>query len=203
MYKKACILVAQGVQDEEFIYPYYRLKEDFDLDVIFVTAPKYGNPVGKYGIPFKPDIWLNEHVKSYMEQRKLPYTENESTALIKLTDKYDVVIIPGGWQAPEIMRMNEYVKVFVARIHEQNKIIGAICHGPQVLISANVGRNQKMTAFQGIKDDIANFGAEFVDRPVVVDGNLVTAQHYKDNSEFMKAVLKTYFERLVPEKYQG
>lgn len=190
MYKKACILVAHGVQDEEFIYPYYRLKEDFDLDVIFVSTPKYDKPVGKYGIPFSPNIILQEEFQLEI------YLNN----FIK---KYDIFIVPGGWQAPEIMRMNENVKFILDKAYEAGKIIGAICHGPQVLISSSVGKGKCMTAFKGIKDDIINFGANWVDSPVVTDSNLVTAQHYKDNHHFMKEVLNQYYNNYVPKHYQG
>lgn len=199
MYKKACILVAQGVQDEEFIYPYYRLKEDFDLDVIFVGTEKYNQPIGKYGIPFKPTVYLNEQIKYWEE---VDYTTSEKM-FTEFVNQYDIVIIPGGWQCPEILRMNKHVKKFVLYADKNKAIIGAICHGPQVLISSEVGQGMRMTGFAGIWDDIENFGAILSESEVVKDKNIITAQHYKNNPEFMKTIIDQYFNVVVPQKYQG
>lgn len=189
MYKKACILVAQGVQDEEFIYPYYRLKEDFEVDVIFITTEKYNKAIGKYGIPFNVTMNMNELSGDDID--------------FALCNEYDILIIPGGWQAPEIMRMNLLTTYFVRQFINKGKIVGAICHGPQVLISAGVCKGRVLTGFAGIHDDLRNAGGYVSNDPVVVNKNLITAQHYKDNPEFMKAVLNTYFNTYVPANYQG
>lgn len=172
MSKSACILVAQGVQDEEFIYPYYRLQEaNFDLDVVFVTTPKYNKPEGKYGIPFHYDYLMDE-------------------LTIEAFDRYDLFIIPGGWQAPEIMRMDNKVIDVLRLAEDKNKIIAAICHGPQVLISAGVGRGKQMTGFAGIRHDIENAGYDYVHKAVVNDGGIITSPHYKNNPDFMREVLR-------------
>lgn len=168
---KAALLVAQGVQDEEYIYPYYRLQEaGFDLDVILSPSIKYPNPTGKYGIP------IQYNMASYN---------------IDLTRSYEILIVTGGWQAPEIMRLDSNILTLIQMANSQNKIIGAICHGSQVLISAKVVDKRRMTCYTGIKDDLQNAGAIYVDQGVVVDGNLITAQHYRDNPEFMKLILDT------------
>jgi protease I len=74
-------------------------------------------------------------------------------------------------------------------------LVAAICHGPQVLISAGLLKGKKATCFSGMKDDLINAGATYVDAPVVVDGNLITSPHYRNNPEFMKAILEQYHLR--------
>lgn len=169
---KTVILVAQGVQDQEFWYPYYRLKEA-ELDVKVVASLKDNLEVkshtitGKYGIPIQFDYTTKTlHCQSF-----------------------DLIIIPGGWQAPEIMRQDVYIFDY---LYSQRKksIIGTICHGPQVLISADIVKGRRMTCYKGMKDDLINAGASYVDLPVVVDKNIITSPHYDNNPEFMKAILE-------------
>lgn len=170
----AVILCENGVQDEEYIYPYYRLQETgFEV----ITATPDGLPKkGKYGIPIKNGI-IN--IKD-----------------IYLYSNIQVVIVPGGWECPEKLRMNQDILEFIRVADNANITIGAICHGPQVLISAGIiDTLTTITGYQGIKDDIKNSGAIYEDKGVVVDYNLVTAQHYKNNPEFMIEVLKVYNER--------
>ncbi len=182
--KKAALLVAQGVQDEEYIYPYYRLQEaGFDLDVILSPSIKYPNPTCKYGIPIQYNITSSADILKW---------ERDNSNNIVLTCPYDILIVTGGWQAPEIMRLDSNILTLIQKANDQNKIIGAICHGPQVLISAKVVDKRRMTCYTGIKDDLQNAGAIYVDQDVVEDRNFVTAPHYKNNPEFMKAILNTY-----------
>ena len=167
----AALLVAQGVQDEEFLYPYYRLQEaEFDLSVVFVDHPKYNKCMGKYGIPFLFNYTIDEVID----------------------EQYDIVIIPGGLQGPEIMRMNTNVLRFVQKNYQAESIIAAICHGPQVLISADIIREKRLTGFLGIKDDIINAGGTYIDKEIVIDGNLITSPHYKHNPIFMKTILEKF-----------
>lgn len=195
MYKHAAILFAQGVQDEEFIYPYYRLQEDgFKVKTLFIPTQKYNQPIGKYGIQFPVTrSWDKFHDDYFIHQ----------------ATECDILIIPGGWQCPEILRMSDIVRRVVREFAYRSKIIAAICHGPQVLISADVGKSKSMTGFEGIHDDITNYSRVRppCDERVVHDGNfgydLITAQHYKDNPEFMKKILEVYYNEYVPSNYQG
>lgn len=164
----ALILVAQGVQDQEFWYPYYRLIEaGFGVDV--VVSGKTDGLSGKYGIPIKDWQW--------------------TTDALTLDDFYDLVIIPGGWQAPEIMRQDEKILQLVSFLNDAGGIIGAICHGPQVLISAGICKYRKMTCYKGMQDDLINAGAQYIDESVVIDDNIITAPHYDDNPEWMRAIM--------------
>lgn len=166
--RKAVIITGPGFQDEEFIYPYYRLLEaGFEVDV--ATKGKAA-VLGKYGMPANPNI--------------------DTTDLVE--EDYDLVVLPGGHEAPDRVRQDKNVLEFVRQMYERKKIVAAICHGPWILISANVIRNKKATCYVGMSDDLKNAGALYVDAPVVEDGNLITAPHYRNNGDFMKAVLKKF-----------
>lgn len=117
-----------------------------------------------------------------------------------LVANWDAVVIPGGWGA-EKLRMNGYVLSFVKAMHAQGKIVAAICHGPWVLCSADIFApvekfvndkpRIKATCYRGMADDLRNAGAEYVDAPVVVDGNIVTSPHYDQVPDFCRAIHDT------------
>jgi len=168
--KKVVIITAQGFQDEEFIYPYYRLLEEgFHVDV--ATKDK-AVAHGKFGIPATPTVDAKD---------------------LKEKD-YDLVILPGGHEAPDRVRQIKEVLTFVKAMNEKGKIVAAICHGPWIAISAGIVKGRKATCYQGMADDLRNAGAFYVDAPVVVDGNFITSPHYRNNGDFMKAVLDKYRE---------
>lgn len=171
MSRKAVIITAQGFQDEEFVYPYYRLLEaGFEVDV--ATKDK-AQVFGKFGVPARPNIGTDD----------------------LNADNYDLVLLPGGFEAPDRVRILPEVLEFVRRMDQQKKLIAAICHGPWILISAGITRGRKMTAFWSIEADVRNSGADYQHKvPVVIDGNLITSPHYNNNGDFMKSVV-AYFEQ--------
>lgn len=171
MSRRAVIITAQGFQDEEFVYPYYRLLEaGFEVDV----ATKDKTPAfGKFGVPARPTL---------------------STDDLK-ADNYDLVLLPGGFEAPDRVRLLPEVLEFVRTMDEQKKLVAAICHGPWILISAGITKGRKMTAYWSIEADVRNSGADYQHKvPVIIDGNLITSPHYNNNGDFMKAVI-AYFEQ--------
>jgi protease I len=171
MRRKAVIITAQGFQDEEFVYPYYRLLEaGFEVDV----ATRDKTPVfGKFGVPARPNL---------------------ATQDLKAED-YDAVVLPGGFEAPDRLRLLPEVLEFIRRMDAQKKLVAAICHGPWVLISAGITRGRKMTAYWSIEADVRNSGADYQHKaPVVIDGNLITSPHYNNNGDFMRAIV-AYFDK--------
>lgn len=107
---------------------------------------------------------------------------------------YDAVVVPGGW-APDRIRRNEKALLFVRSLHERGRLIAAICHGPQVLISANILKGKKATCFAAVKDDIINAGAEYVDREVVADQNLITSRFPADLPAFCREIITWLSQR--------
>lgn len=169
MTKRAVIITGPGFQDEEYVYPYYRLLEaGFKTEV----ATKDGAVVnGKFGVPARATM--------------------ATTALN--ADNFDMVLVPGGFEAPDRVRLLPEVLEFLRQMDKQGKLIAAICHGPWVLISAGITRGRQMTAYWSIEADMRNSGAEYMHKvPVVIDRNIITSPHYNDNPAFMKAVVE-YF----------
>ncbi len=169
--KKALILIENGFDDVEYIVPYYRfLEAGFE---VAVAAPAAGTYVGKVGL--KADA---------VDVRSLS------------ADEFDLLYLPGG-HAPDRLRRHPEVLEFVRKVHDKGGLIAAICHAPHVLISAGLTRGRKMTSFFSIKDDVVNSGAEWVDAPVVVDGNLITARFPADLPVFLPEVIKQAGSRLT------
>ena len=102
---------------------------------------------------------------------------------------FDAVIIPGG-HAPDKMRMRHAMVDLARDAMEAGKPVAAICHGPQVLISANVLRGRTLTCWPSIAIDVKNAGGLYVDRPVVEDGNLITSRKPDDVPVFSEAILR-------------
>lgn len=115
--------------------------------------------------------------------------EAERTAAELKGDEFDAIIIPGGW-APDKLRQSQDVLRMVREAWQANKVVAAICHGPWVLISAQVVTGRTVTSYPGIKDDLINAGANWVDRRVVRDGNLVTAMKPPDTGGFCRTIME-------------
>ncbi len=176
--KKAIILTGNLAQDHEFIYPYYRLLEDgFKLDVCINEGTKVKGILGTDLPPNKDqEIQKIENIKS---------------------QDYDLLIIPGGVKAMEKVRQNKSMINFISEFHAQKKIIGCICSGAQMLISAKIVKGKKISGYYSMKDDIINAGAEYIDMPAVIDSGIVTTAHYKDLGPWMKAVLEEYYKKNI------
>src|SRR5438045_4033163 len=93
------------------------------------------------------------------------------------------MIAPGGW-APDKLRRDAHVLERVREVHAAGKLVATICHGPWILISAGIVRGRRLTSTVGIRDDVVNAGATWVDEPVVVDGNIVSSRVPKDLPRF-------------------
>ena len=169
----AVIIVANNHQDEEMVYPYYRmLEEGYSVQV----ATPDGHPAkGKYGIPTKGST--------------IPLLALADAQGVPTTKNIDLVFVPGGDESPDRLRTVSLVKRFVAAMCAEGKLVAAICHGPWVLISAGILKGRRATCIPTMQDDLINCGCEYVNAPVVVDGNIITAPHYRDNGNLMREVI--------------
>jgi protease I len=104
-------------------------------------------------------------------------------------DQFDALFIPGGF-SPDQLRADPKFVQFTKAFFSANKPVMAICHGPQLLISADVVKGRKLTAWKTVQDDLKYTGAQVVDQEVVVDGNLVTSRQPSDIPAFIDASLK-------------
>ncbi|MGM0453057.1 MAG: type 1 glutamine amidotransferase domain-containing protein [Thermodesulfobacteriota bacterium] len=104
-------------------------------------------------------------------------------------DEFDALLIPGGF-SPDILRADDTAVDFVKNFMETEKPVFAICHGAQLLITADTIRNRKITGYKSIIQDLKNAGADFVDQEVVVDGKLVSSRNPNDLPAFVRESLK-------------
>lgn len=170
---RAVIITAESYEDEEVMYPIMRLHEEgFTVDIATKDAKLV---VGRLGFPLELMV---RYYGKLVDAKKLN------------PEDYDMVMLPGGFEAPDRVRQIPEVLEFVRSMFKAEKIVAAFCHGPWILISAGLLKGKKATGYVGIKDDIKNAGAEYLDQPVVEDGNIITSRHPRDIGEFMKVVLK-------------
>ena len=169
--KKALIITWNGYQDQEVIYPYYRLLEDgFTVDVLAEEVSTI------YGI-------LGTKINANFNQKSL---NNDKIS------EYEFVLLPGGVKALEKIRQQQNILQFINAFVKSGKTVASTCHGAQLLISAKVTDGKKISGYCSIKDDIENSGATYVDEPAVVDGNIVSSPHYDHMGAWMKKALEIY-----------
>jgi len=109
-------------------------------------------------------------------------------------DDYDGLVIPGGVGNPDTMRMNDDAVEFVRSFFEAGKPVAVICHGPWMLVEADVVRGRKVTSWSSIKTDVQNAGGNWVDEEVVVDQGLVTSRKPDDLPAFCKKMVEEFCE---------
>ena len=162
--KRIAILVAEGVEDLEYYVPLMRLQEE-GAEVLS-AAMKLESVKGKNGLEIEPDTLIDS----------------------LSADDLAGLVIPGGW-APDKLRRHGAVASIVREMHAQEKIIGIICHGGLVAISAGIAHGRRATGSLGIKDDLVNAGAEWVDEPAFRDGNLVWGRVVADIPAFCRELI--------------
>ncbi|MFO8055042.1 MAG: type 1 glutamine amidotransferase domain-containing protein [Bacteroidales bacterium] len=165
-YQKVAILVGEDFQDAEAYMPMgYLFNRGIKSKVI-------GPETGK--------------VKAYNSDFTIEIQKAVTEASV---DYFDALIIPGG-KAPATLRENEEVLAFVKEFYESGKPIAAICHGPQILISAGIMEGKTATAYKDVQEELQEAGANAKDEPLVVDDQLITSRVPKDLYEFSKAIYK-------------
>lgn len=109
-------------------------------------------------------------------------------------DDFDALILPGGVQNPDTLRMDQDAVKFVRDFVNSGKPVGVICHGPWVLVEADVVRGRRMTSWPSVRTDLRNAGAEVVDEEVVVDNGLVSSRKPDDLPAFCRKIVEEFAE---------
>ena len=158
------ILVAHDYEDLEVWYPKLRLEEaGYVTKLAGLGEREYR---GKHGYPCPTDGKVSDFPAAGLAG----------------------ILAPGGW-APDKLRRDPDVLARVREVHAAGKLVATICHGPWILISAGILRGRRLTSTVGIRDDVVNAGAEWLEAPAVTDGNLVSARVPKDLPAFARAML--------------
>jgi protease I len=163
--KRVAILAENLYQEMELWVPFYRLKEE-GAEVKVVGAGGARSYASKHGYPVAVDL------------------QAEAVNAVE----FDAVVIPGGY-APDLMRRHDSMVRLVREAHQQGKVVAAICHAGWMLASAGILKGKTATSFFAIKDDVVNAGATWVDREVVVDGNLITSRKPDDLPAFCREIV--------------
>jgi deglycase len=115
-------------------------------------------------------------------------------------DDFDALILPGGVRNPDQLRLHANVIALIRDFDRQGKPVAAICHGPWLLVEADLLRGRTATAWPSIRTDLKNAGARVVDKPAVTDGNIVTSRNPDDVEAFTAAVIALIEGQSEPEQ---
>ena len=164
--KKILMFVDDIYEDLELWYPKLRLIEEGAS--VTVAGPK-ANKVyqGKHGYPAKSDVSYND-----VEEKE-----------------FDGLVIPGGF-APDKLRRVPKVLELTKQFNDAKKLVAHICHAGWIPISAKIVKGYKCTSTPGIKDDLINAGATWIDEPLVIDRNMVTSRRPDDLPMFCKGIIE-------------
>ena len=172
--KKVAILVADGFEQMEMTKPRKALDEaGAQTKIVSLKSGKVQgmNHMDK-GDKFDVDLTLNE----------------------ARPEEFDALMVPGGLYNPDVMRTNDRAMNFARYFFREGKPVAVICHGPQLLISADLVRGRRMTSWPAIRVDMRNAGARWVDEEVVVDNGLVSSRKPDDIPAFNRKMIEEFAE---------
>ena len=162
---KALIISADHFEDSELLYPFYRLQEEgLQVDIASIARGKIN---GKHGYEIVVDKALRD-----IEPKA-----------------YDLLVLPGG-KAPSKLRKEPAAVAIAQDFMRSNKPVAAICHGPQILITAGVLEGRRATCYHSVAEELQESGALYEDNEVVVDGKLVTSRQPSDLPAFMREIVR-------------
>lgn len=162
--KHVLIISTDGFEDSELLQPWQQLNEEGVSADIASLQP--GTITGKHGMEVSASLSVDEVDP----------------------DDYDLLLLPGG-KAPAELRKHERVLDIARQFFRDNKPVAAICHGPQILVSAGVMLGRTATAYPSVGDELTKAGANYLDKEVVVDDNLITSRKPDDIPAFMREIL--------------
>ena len=168
--KRILSIVSEDYDDLELFYPMLRLREEgATVDVAGLKKATYQ---GKFGLSVESDLAFDD---------------------VDITT-YDALLVPGGW-APDKLRRFNVVLDFVRYMNDNDRVIGQICHAGWVLSSADILKGRTVTSTPGIKHDLMNAGANWVNEPAVADGNLVSGRRPPDLPFYLPLLIQAISKR--------
>lgn len=164
---RIAIIADDMFEDVELRQPYDRLREA-GHEVVLVGLEQGKQIAGKQG---REKLTIERGVKDVR------------------ADEFDALVIPGGY-SPDKLRTSLPMVAFTRAFFDQDKLVAAVCHAPWMLIEADVAEGRTVTSWPSVRTDLINAGARWVDRPLVEDGNLLTARKPDDLPGFCDAILR-------------
>jgi protease I len=164
---KVAICIASEYEDSEFDVPFRKLK-DAGHQIVIVGTRRGERVSGKSG---RSSVTV------------------EASAKDVFAEQFDALVIPGGY-SPDHLRLDPAMVTLVKDAVSARKVVAAVCHGPQLLIEADVARNRSMTSWPSVRRDLINAGARWSDQEVVEDGNFITSRKPEDLEAFSRALLR-------------
>lgn len=180
-HKKVAILVADGFEQVELTKPRAALDEAGAKTVLI--SPNEDKVQGFQQIDKGDTFDVDQHLDDANP------------------DDYNALLLPGGIVNPDLLRGNDKAIEFVRAFFKARKPVFAICHGPQVLITAEVVKGRKMTSYNTVRTDLINAGADWQDEEVVVDNGLVTSRNPDDIPAFNKKIIEELKEGKHEEQH--
>ena len=172
--KRVAILVADGFEQVEMVEPRQALAEAGARTDLIAPSPgkvKAWNYT-EWGDEFDVDVPLKD----------------------ARAEDYDALLVPGGVMSPDKLRMEPEAVQFVREMYDAGKPIAAICHGPWLLVEADIVRGRRVTSYPSLRKDLENAGAHWEDAPVVTDQGLVTSRRPADIPDFNRKMIEEFAE---------
>lgn len=166
------ILATDGFEQSELFEPKRALEEEGAI--VHVISPRAGRIRG----------WSK---KSWGRSIQVDMTIRQAWSM-----DFDALVLPGGVLNPDKLRENPEAVAFVRSFRDKRRPIGAICHGVQMLIEADLVNGKRMTSYPSVRTDLINAGADWVDKEVVIDESLVTSRRPSDLPAFNRALIRTF-----------
>lgn len=173
--KKVAILCTDGFEESELLKPRAALREA-GAETVLVSPQRAGSVKSWTGEGFGQTVPVD-----------LPLSSARA-------EDFDALLLPGGVLNPDSLRIEEAAVAFVRAFFEAGKPVAAICHGPQILIDADVVTGRRLTSYSSIRRDLTNAGADWVDEEVVCDQGLVTSRRPGDIPAFNRKMIEEIAE---------
>jgi len=170
MSKRVAILATDGFEESELKSPKeYLEQQGWQADIVSLKSGTI-------------KAWAE---KNWGKEYNVDYTLDEVSSA-----DYHALVLPGGVINPDLLRRHDNAIAFVKSFFDEKKPVAAICHGPQILINAEVADRRELTSFTSVRKDLENAGAKWVDKEVVVDNGLVTSRTPADLPAFNKKMVE-------------
>lgn len=178
---KVLFPIGDAAEVMDTLYPYFRVKED-GYEVVVAGPEKRIYHLVMHEVPPDSEWDITRESPGYHLKADIAFRDVKP-------EEYIGLFLSGG-RAPEYIRYDEYLMRIVRHFFEHNKPVASVCHGAEIIATADVIRGKRLTTVPKCRFDVEVCGGIFVDEPIVRSGNLVTGRTWHDNAEFMPEFMR-------------